>query len=90
VTGNGYTVSVSSHWKNVSTVKYVHCRLKCEKRAQQVEEIKINESISLIQATWPIQEHERQMNGQKTADRKNSTILKTCGEGRKRQTHKTQ
>ena len=43
--------------------------------------------ISLIQATWPIQEHERQMNRQKTADRKNSTTqkhTKTCGEGRKR------
>jgi len=34
-------------------------------------------SISLIQATWPIQEHERQMNRQKAADRKNSTTQKT-------------
>ena len=33
-------------------------------------------SISSIMAKWSIQEHERQMNRQKTADRKNSTTQK--------------
>jgi len=46
-------------------------------------------SISLIQATWPIQEHERQMNRQKAADRKNSTTQKKHTKNMRRKTEKT-